>query len=114
MGVHAPMSLPYQQKRDLPVNIHLWNLTDAINSLIDGRSNATGTVTLTANAASTTVTDNKFESSMTVLLQPKTANAAAALSTTYIADADKSKGSFVITHANNAQVDREFGYVRLG
>ncbi len=108
------MSIPYQYKRDIPVTTHLWNLTDAINSLIDGRSNATGTVTLTANAASTTVTDNKFESSMAVLLQPKTANAAAALATTYITDANKSKGSFTITHANNAQVDKEFSYVRLG
>jgi hypothetical protein len=108
------MSLPYQQKRDLPVNIHLWNLTDAVNGLIDGRGNVTGEVTLTAGATSTTVTDNKFESGMTVLLQPKTANAAAALTTTYIADTDKTKGAFTITHANNAQVDRTFSYVRTG
>lgn len=108
------MSLPKQQKRDLPVNIHLWNLTDAINLLQEGRSNAVGTVTLTANATSTVVTDNKFESEMVVVLQPKTANAAAAVATTYIADSDKTKGSFTITHANAATVDRTFAYVRLG
>lgn len=108
------MSLPYQHKRDLPVNIHLWNLTDAINGLIDGRPNVTGVVTLTANAASTVVTDNKFESGMAVLLQPKTANAAAALATTYITDANKTKGAFTITHANDAQIDKVFAYVRIG
>lgn len=108
------MSLPKQQKRDLDPKVHLWNLTDAINLIQEGRSNAVGEVTLTAGAASTTVSDNNFESAMVVLLQPKTANAAAALSTTYIADADKTKGSFIITHANNAQADRTFGYVRLG
>jgi hypothetical protein len=108
------MSLPKQQKRDLPVNVHLWNLTDALNLLQEGRSNAVGTVTLSAGVTSTTVTDNNFESSMVVLLQPKTANAAAALATTYVADADKSKGSFTITHANAATLDRTFAYVRLG
>lgn len=107
-------SLPYLYKRDIPVNIHLWNLTDRANDIIDGRINAIGEVTLTANATSTTVTDNKFDSSMVVLLQPKTANAAAAIGTTYITDANKTKGQFVITHANNAQVDRTFAYVRLG
>lgn len=108
------MTRPYQQKRDLPVNIHLWNLTDAVNGLTDGYSNAVGEVTLTAGATSTTVTDNRFQSSMEVVLTPKTANAAAALATTYIATADKAKGTFVVTHANNAQTDRVFGYVRFG
>jgi len=106
------MTLPVQQKRDLPVNIHLWNLTDAINLLQDGRSNAVGTVTLTANTTTTVVTDNKFESSMVVLLSPLTANAAAAIATTYVSA--RTKGSFTLTHANNAQVDRSFAYVRLG
>jgi len=108
------MSLAYLHKRDIETRTHLWNLTDAVNGLIDGRPNVTGEVTLTANAASTTVTDNKFESGMVVLLQPKTANAAAALATTYITDANKTKGAFTITHANNAQVDKTFAYVRLG
>jgi hypothetical protein len=39
---------------------------------------------------------------------PMTANAAAALATTYIVPA---KGQFVITHANNAQADKTFRYV---
>jgi hypothetical protein len=106
------MSLPYQQKRDLAVNIHLWNLTDAINSLIDGRSNATGTVTLTANATTTVVEDNKFQSDMIPVLSPMTANAAAALGTTYVSA--RTKGSFTLTHANAATTDRSFGYVRFG
>lgn len=106
------MSLPYQQKRDLPVNIHLWNLTDAINAIIDGRSNAVGSVTLTANTTTTVVEDNRFQSEMIPMLCPMTANAAAAVTTTYVSD--RTKGSFTLTHANNAQLDREFGYVRFG
>lgn len=106
------MSLPYQQKRGLPVPIHLWNLSDAINALIDGRSNAVGSVTLTANATSTVVEDNLFQSEMIPVLSPMTANAAAAIGTTYVSA--RTKGSFTLTHANNAQVDRSFGYVRFG
>lgn len=106
------MSLPYLYKRDIPVNIHLWNLTDRANELADGRSNAVGSVTLTANTTTTTVTDNKFQSSMYPVLCPLTANAAAAIGTTYVSA--RTKGSFTLTHANNAQVDRSFGYVRFG
>lgn len=84
----------------------------ALNQLAEGRSNAVGTCTLTANAASTAVTAINCGSGSVVLLMPKTANAAAALATTYIATV--SAGSFTITHANNAQSDKTFGYVCLG
>lgn len=106
------MSLPYLYKRDIPVNIHLWNLTDHVNSLIDGRSNAVGEVTLEAGTTTTTVTDNKFESSMVVVLMPTTANAAGAIGTTYVSS--RTKGAFTLTHANAATLDRTFAYVRLG
>lgn len=82
------------------------------NQLGQGRSNATGLVTLTANAASTTVTAINCGDGSQVFLSPKTANAAAALATTYVSTI--SNGSFVLTHANNAQVDKTFGWVALG
>lgn len=84
----------------------------AINQLAEGRSNAVGTVTLAANVASTTVFAINCGSESVVLLMPKTANAAAAVATTYIATV--SAGAFVISHANNVQTDRTFGYACLG
>lgn len=84
----------------------------AINQLGQGRSNAVGSVTLTANAASTTVTAQNCGSGSSVFLFPKTANAAAALATTYVGTV--SNGSFVITHANNSQSDKSFFWVALG
>lgn len=84
----------------------------AIQGLAQGRSNAVATVTLTANAASTVVTAINCGAGSVVLLQPKTSNAAAALATTYVATV--AAGSFTITHANNAQTDKTFGYVCLG
>lgn len=80
--------------------------------LAQGRSNAVGTFTLTANTTTTTVTATNCGAGSVVLFSPKTANAAAAYATTYYSSV--SAGSFVITHANNAQTDRTFGYETRG
>lgn len=78
--------------------------------LASGRSNATGTVTLTPGATSTVVTDQNCSLHSVIELMPATADAAAAASTTYIPLATITNGSFIIQHANNAQADRTFGY----
>lgn len=87
-------------------------IADAVNNLIAGKARVTGSVTLTASATSTVVSDNQFESGMVPVLIPTTANAATALATTYVSA--RSKGSFTLTHASNAQADKSFLYVRLG
>lgn len=79
----------------------------ALASLIS-RANAVTEVTLTANAASTTLYHPNIGYYSVVTLMPQTANAAAALATTYIAQATMVGGSCVITHANNAQTDKTF------
>lgn len=84
----------------------------AIQQLAQGRSNACGSFTLTANAASTTVTAQNCAAGSTPLLTPTTANAAAALATTFVGTV--SNGSFVVTHANNAQTDKTFKYAAIG
>jgi len=84
----------------------------AIQQLYAGRSNATGSVTLAAGAASTVVSPPNCAPQSAVFLFPKTANGAAALATTFISAVGKQ--SFTISHANNAQTDRSFFYVCLG
>lgn len=84
---------------------------EATNQLGEGRSNAIGSFTLTANVASTVVSDRRVGNDSTVTLQPTTANAAAALATTYWTCMG---GSFTLTHANNAQTDRTFRYAIQG
>lgn len=84
----------------------------AIQQLYAGRSNAAGSVTLAAGAASTVVIPPNCAPQSAVFLFPKTANAAAALATTFINSVGKQ--SFTISHANNAQTDRSFFYVCLG
>lgn len=87
----------------------LRQLATAVNINADGQ---TGTVTLTANAASTTLTDARLTESSVIGLMPTTANAAAALATTYIGT--RAIGSATITHANNAQADKTFAYSVTG
>ena len=84
-------------------------LVDVVNRLLLGKTNNTGTVTLTANAATTTLTDARISGQSVILLMPTTANAAGALATTYLNTF--TKGSCVINHANNAQSDKTFTYV---
>lgn len=91
---------------------------DQINAILDGRIQATGSVTLTASAASTAVTDRRVGRDSVILFMPLTANAATELygGTMYVTAANITPltNQFTITHANNAQTDRDFRYVILG
>lgn len=86
---------------------------DASYAARHGKFDCTKEVTLTANAASTTVSDYRFSPQSFVWGMPTTANASAEIGagTMYFAPTD---GSCVITHANNAQADRTFTVVILG
>lgn len=87
-------------------------LIQRVRELIQGRSNANGVVTLTPSATTTTVSKVTINANAGVWLCPQTANAAAALATTYAKIT--TAGSFTITHANNSQSDRTFYYLVLG
>lgn len=97
-----------------PGDIRNWVylLARAINAMIQGRASNVDSFTLTANAGSTVVSNNLFQSGMVPVLVPTTANAAAALATTYVSA--RANGSFTLTHANNAQADKTFLYLFWG
>lgn len=75
-------------------------------------------VTLTANTATTVVTNAREAVTPDSVLRfdPLTANAAAELAagTMYVLTANRLAGSFTITHANNAQTDRTFRWIAAG
>lgn len=81
----------------------------AINS---GNLQCVGTVTLTASATTTTVTDSRVSPGCFIGLSPLTSDAAGALGTTYVSTT--TNGSFTLTHSNAASVDRTFTYCVLG
>lgn len=90
----------------------LFVICQAIRELFEGRSHAYGTVTLRTGQTTTVVSDENCGAGTEPQLQAKTANAAAAVATTYISSVGKK--TFTITHANNAQADRTFSYALRG
>lgn len=86
----------------------------SLQQLAAGRSNAVGSVTLTASAATTTVTDNNCASGSAPILIPTTAHASAEIGAGTIYISAVANRSFTITHANNSQTDRTYLYAILG
>ena len=85
-------------------------LADTANQIMDGRSNATGTVTLTAAQATTAVSDRRVGTDSVISFMPTTANAAGEIGAGGMYVGTVTAESFTITHANNAQADRTFTY----
>lgn len=90
---------------------HLARIADAVNNILRGKLNNAGTLTLTANSATTTLTDVRIGTDSVVLLQPTTANGAAALTNIYFGT--PGNGTITVNHANTAQTDRSFRFVVL-
>ena len=93
---------------------NLAKVIESVRALARGRSNAAGSVTLTASAATTAVTADVVSASAGVHLFPATANAAAELGAGTIYVSAVANGSFTLTHANNAQTDRTFFWFAVG
>lgn len=86
----------------------------SIQQLAAGRSNGVGSVTLTVNVATTTVTDMNCAVGSTVLFTPTTANAAAEIGNGTMYLSTVANGSFTVTHANSATTGRTFKYAIVG
>ena len=94
-------------------NPSLRELQLVVNELLNGRSNNTGTVTLSTSTTTTTVNNPIVHENSVVLLFPQTASAATEQGAggLYAVAGD---GSFTVTHSNSATADRTFGYVVAG
>jgi len=89
---------------------------EVLQQLRSGKMEIVGELTLTASVATTAVTDIRVSPQSVIVWHPRTANAAAELAagTMYITDANMGNGTFTVTHANNAQTDRDFRYAVIG
>lgn len=98
------------------VSTYLRRMWDALQQARKGKLECVTQITLTANAASTTLTDIRLTAQSVLVFDPLTANAAAekAAGTLYVTEANRDTGQWVITHANNAQTDREFMLAIIG
>lgn len=92
----------------------VWKLFDMLEGLLNGRSRNQLSVTLTANQATTVVDHPLFESHQTPVFVPLTANAAAEIGAGGMYVSARANKQFTITHANNAQTDRDFECIFIG
>lgn len=101
-----------------PLETSIFKIVQVLIGVLVGRSNSVGQVTLRANQTTTTVTKAVDPAAVNVslgqeiFLSPRTANAAAAVATTFVSVVGQ--GTFTLTHANNAQVDKLFGFEARG
>ena len=86
------------------------DVASVVNQLVDGKSNAKGSFTLTASATTTTVSDLRVGEDSIINFVPITANAAAEIGAGGIFISTRADSSFTITHANNSQSDRTYIY----
>jgi hypothetical protein len=93
---------------------HLSRVADTVNLILKGKINNTGTVTLTANQATTTLTDIRIGIDSHLSFMPTTANASAEIGAGTLYVSARGNQTATITHANNAQTDRTFIYTVTG
>ena len=88
-------------------------VSEVVNNLVEGKINATGSVTLTNSATSTTVTDLRASADSVIIFMPKSSASATELygGTMYVSA--QAKQSFTITHDNNSN-SRNFSYIIIG
>ena len=101
----VPVSMPDTSQ-------HLRLISNSVNNTIDGKLNATGSVTLTANQTTTTLTDARIGANSVILFMPITANGNTAKANLYVSA--RADGSATLTHASSSNSDQNFGYVVIG
>ena len=89
-------------------------ITTSINNIIDGRTDNYGQVTLGTSTVTTvvSVSGSSISENSVIAMSPRTANAAAALGTTYVSAV--ANGTFTLTHASAGTSDRTFDYAWIG
>lgn len=91
----------------------------AINQLLNGGSNAVGTVTLSNGASTTTLINALIKSTSVLFFWPQTADAAAVASslwydpTSVPVSGNNLGGQITLNHSSAAHSDLTFGYVVL-
>lgn len=92
----------------------LTKINDSIEQMNQGRLNCSGTFTLDTGATSTVVNAPTVASGTRITFSPTSADAAAAMPTTYILDSNVSAGSFIVSHATSGATDLSFSFIAIG
>ena len=101
----VPLSNPIAEE-------HRRQIAIVLNNSLDGKLNSTGSITLTASSATSTLNDRRLGATSVLSFMPTTSNASAGMTSLYVSA--QGKQTATLTHANNAQTDRTYKYIIIG
>jgi len=109
--VSTPRPIP---RRDGAGNMAAWvaSIANVVIGIMDGRTNNIGSVTLTASASTTTLTDPRISAQSVIHFMPKTNSAATALTGLYVTG--RTNGQATLNHASSGASDQQLEYVVIG
>lgn len=88
-------------------------VAEVVRGLMNGKSNNTGEITLTAGGAtSTTLNDERIGAESVIIFSPLTSSAAGLVGSLYVSA--RNQGSATLTHAANSASDRKYAYIIVG
>jgi hypothetical protein len=87
-------------------------ISAAVTAALSGKLNSVASITLAANATSTTLTDTRIGASTFIGFSPMTANAATAVAGLYVSD--QKTGVATLKHASSAHGDQTFSVLMIG
>lgn len=87
-------------------------IAEITNSILNGKLNCTGNITLNSSGTTTTLYNERIGYDSVILLMPRNSNAAGETDHTYVSS--KAVGSCVITHRNHGHSDNNWDYVIIG
>jgi hypothetical protein len=112
-AVFKPLPPPVGSGGLSDVWAYLKRVFDVIRGIQAGKLNCTTTVTLTASATTTTLTDPRIGAESWIGLTPITANASTAEKAGVYVSA-RAQGSATLTHASSANAGQDFVVAILG
>ncbi len=120
MVIPSPRAQATGQARDLaPIDWwseveHRRKIAEKTNQALQGKLLNVGQITLTANAATTNLKDQRIGTESFIGFMATTANAAAEVGNGTLYVTGRTQGAATLNHANNAQTDRDFVYIVVG
>lgn len=106
--------------RFLGTNLIDWarQSTLVTNSILNGKTNNTGTFTLAANTVSSSIVlaEGRLGQDTAIFYTPTTASAATEFGagSIFVSSRDVANASFSLTHASTADADKIFNFVLIG
>lgn len=101
-----------QFRRLQPQYANTREIAEVTNSILNGKLNCTGSITLNTTGTETTLYNERISYDSVILLSPRSENSAGETDHVYIKS--KAIGSCVIGHRQHGHDDAEYDYIIVG